>query len=116
MLLELGMIAGLGCRAQFLPVEAILLSRLRAPRQRGKFPVMAVYVYETIPSSEGQAVRTYEIRQSMKDEALTTHPETGEPIKRVITGGLGVMTSSKGGAASRPAAGGACCGGGCGCH
>ncbi len=77
---------------------------------------MAVYVYQTIPDREGEAVQTYEIRQSMKDAALTKHPETGEAIRRVITGGLGVMTSSKGGPAPRPSAGGACCGSGCGCH
>lgn len=74
---------------------------------------MAIYVYETMPS-EGQPVRTYEIRQSMKDPALTKHPETGEAIRRVITGGLGIMTSAKGGApAPRPSS--HCCGGGCGC-
>lgn len=77
---------------------------------------MAVYVYETVPSREGESVRIYEIRQSMKDAALTEHPETGEPIRRVITGGLGVMTSSKGGPGPQPSSGGACCGGGCGCH
>jgi len=77
---------------------------------------MATYVYETVPADEGEAVRTYEIRQSMRDAALTAHPETGEPIRRVITGGLGVMTSSKGGPAPRPAAGGRGCGVGCGCH
>jgi predicted nucleic acid-binding Zn ribbon protein len=75
---------------------------------------MAIYVYETIPSRAGEAVRTYEIRQSMKEAALAKHPETGESIRRVITGGLGIMTSSKGGPAPRPAAGG--CGSGCGCH
>ena len=77
---------------------------------------MAIYVYETVPSGSDQTVRTYEIRQSMKDAALTKHPETGEPIRRVITGGLGVMTSSKGGPAPRPASSVGCCGGGCGCH
>ncbi len=76
---------------------------------------MAIYVYETIPAGEGQPVRTYEIRQSMKDAALTKHPETGEPIRRVITGGFGVMTSSKGAPAPSAPAGGHCCGGGCGC-
>ena len=55
---------------------------------------MAVYVYETIPVRDGEAVRTYEIRQSMRDSALTKHPQTGEAIRRVITGGLGIMTSS----------------------
>lgn len=76
---------------------------------------MAIYVYETIPSTEGEAVRTYEIRQSMRDAALKVHPETGERIRRVITGGLGVMTSAKGAPAPRPSSGGHCCGGGCGC-
>lgn len=77
---------------------------------------MAIYVYETIPAGEGQPVRTYEIRQSMKDAALTKHPETGESIRRVITGGLGIMTSSKGASPSpTPTSGGHCCGGGCGC-
>jgi len=76
---------------------------------------MATYVYETIPASEGALVRTYEIRQSMKDDALSKHPETGEPIRRVITGGLGILTSSKGTSAA-PTSGGHCCGGGgCGC-
>lgn len=77
---------------------------------------MAIYVYETIPARAGEAVKTYEIRQSMKDVALSTHPETGEPIRRVITGGLGAMTSSKGAPAPRPTSGAHCCGGGCGCH
>ena len=77
---------------------------------------MAVYVYETIPGREGDAVQTYEIRQSMKDAALTKHPETGAPIRRVITGGLGIMTSTKGGRVPRPASGGQSCGGGCACH
>ena len=77
---------------------------------------MAVYIYETIPRKEGEPVRTYEIRQSMKDAALAKHPETGEPIRRVITGGFGVMTSSKGASsAPGPTSGGHCCGGGCGC-
>lgn len=76
---------------------------------------MAIYVYETIPSSDGVKVRTYEIRQSMNDAALTKHPETGEPIRRVIAGGAGIVVSSKGGS-PKPAGGGHCCGGGCGCH
>jgi hypothetical protein len=51
----------------------------------------------------------------MKDAALTEHPETKEPIRRVITGGLGIMTSTKGGSAPPPQGGGGC-GGGCACH
>ena len=51
---------------------------------------MAIYVYETTDSKK--PVRRFEIHQSMKDAPLTTHPETGEPIQRVIVGGYGVMT------------------------
>jgi predicted nucleic acid-binding Zn ribbon protein len=76
---------------------------------------MAIYIYQTVPAKEGGPVRTYEIRQRMKDAALTEHPETKEPIRRVITGGLGIMTSSKGGGAPPPQGGGGC-GGGCACH
>ena len=75
---------------------------------------MAIYTYETIPAAPDQPVRTYEIRQSMKDAALSTHPETGEPIRRVITGGLGIMTSGKG-SSSPSASSGHGCGAGCGC-
>jgi predicted nucleic acid-binding Zn ribbon protein len=70
---------------------------------------MPTYVYETV---KRPACR-YEIKQSMKDEALRVHPETGEEIRRVITGGFGYAAKSKG--ASAPAAHG-CGHGSCGCH
>jgi predicted nucleic acid-binding Zn ribbon protein len=69
---------------------------------------MPTYVYETIE----RPTRRYEIKQSMKDDALRVHPETGEAIRRVISGGFGYM--AKGGAKAAPASGG--CGSGCGCH
>ena len=47
------------------------------------------YVYETIPKKKGQKPKRFEIEQSMKDDPLTKHPETGEPVKRVISGGSG---------------------------
>jgi predicted nucleic acid-binding Zn ribbon protein len=50
---------------------------------------MATYVYETIPQKKGQKPRRYEIVQKMTEPALTRHPETGEPIKRIIIGGSG---------------------------
>ena len=50
---------------------------------------MATYVYETTDTAK--PVRHFEIQQSMKDEPLTKHPETGEAIRRVISGGLGYM-------------------------
>lgn len=53
---------------------------------------MPIYVYETIPQKKGQRPKRYEIEQRMIEDALTEHPETGEPIKRVITGGSGLVT------------------------
>jgi hypothetical protein len=44
---------------------------------------MPIYVYETIPSDGSQGER-FEIQQSMQDDALTKHPETGEPVRRVL--------------------------------
>ena len=71
---------------------------------------MATYVYETL----GEKPLRFEVQQSMNDKPLTRHPKTGEPVRRVISGGLGVMGTSR---AAAPASGAACCGGGgCGCH
>lgn len=66
------------------------------------------YLYETIPLLPGDEVKQYEIEQSMKDDALKRHPETGEPIRRIILGGWGLIGGkSKGGGKSSK--------GGCGC-
>lgn len=73
---------------------------------------MPTYVYETIPEKSGEKPRRFEVKQSIKDEALKTHPETGEAVYRVITGGVGFV----GAAVSPPKAGGGSCGSGCGCH
>ena len=77
---------------------------------------MATYIYETIPAKSGQKPRRFEIRQSMKDPALKKHPETGEPIRRVITGGFGIMGGTqKSSAPAKPHVHrGGCCGGACG--
>ena len=79
---------------------------------------MATYVYETIPRDPATPPVQFEVIQSMKDRPLTRHPDTGEPVRRVITGGFGLM-----GVGSKPSAGpqverggGGCgCGGACGC-
>ena len=76
---------------------------------------MPTYVYETIPRKEGGDVRRYEIRQSMKDAPLTKHPETGEPIRRVITGGMGFVNPSGRGRSATPAPRRPSHGGGCSC-
>jgi len=77
---------------------------------------MATYLYETVPSTPGEEPATFEIQQSMKDAPLTTHPETGVPVRRVITGGFGfVSKAGSSPAPQRPSSGGGC-GSGCGCH
>jgi predicted nucleic acid-binding Zn ribbon protein len=83
---------------------------------------MATYVYET--TDPKKPARRFELQQSMKDAPLTAHPETGEPIQRVITGGLGIMSTGNSprhadmqramGSGKPGGAGG--CGSGCGCH
>jgi predicted nucleic acid-binding Zn ribbon protein len=75
---------------------------------------MATYIYET--TNESGPVKRYEIQQSMKDAPLTRHPETGETIRRVITGGLGVLSKGAGQNVAPPTSGGSACGTGCGCH
>jgi len=73
---------------------------------------MATYIYETIPREAGEPPRRFEVVQSMKDAPLTRHPDTGEPVRRVISGGFGFM--EKAGPKSAPAA--APCAPGCACH
>jgi predicted nucleic acid-binding Zn ribbon protein len=74
---------------------------------------MTTYVYQTIPT-DGCAPQTFEFRQSIKDAPLTHHPQTGEPIRRVISGGLGYLAKPSG-ASPAPSAGGHCHGPSCGC-
>ncbi|HET7535223.1 MAG TPA: zinc ribbon domain-containing protein [Candidatus Didemnitutus sp.] len=76
---------------------------------------MATYIYETVPRQPGETPRRFEAVQSMKDAPLTRHPDTGEPVRRVISGGYGLM--GVGDKAPTPAvssAGG--CSPGCACH
>lgn len=50
---------------------------------------MPTYVYETIsPTPE-----RFEVRQGFAEPALTAHPETGAPVRRVISGGLAILPS-----------------------
>ena len=52
---------------------------------------MTTYTYETIPENPDEEPRRFEIQQKMADAPLTSDPETGLPVKRVITGGSGVI-------------------------
>ena len=80
---------------------------------------MPVYQYETIPTVPDGPVHRFEVKQSMNDRALTQHPETGEPVRRVISGGFLMLKSEPASACGD----GACptpppppCGGSCACH
>ena len=44
---------------------------------------MPTYVYQVI-KEDGSPGETFEVFQKMSDEALTHHPETGEPVRRLI--------------------------------
>lgn len=68
---------------------------------------MTTYVYETIPQKAGERPRFFEIKQSMNAAPLTKHPDTGEPIRRMVMGGFGVLKS---GGAEKPSGGSSCCG------
>ena len=69
---------------------------------------MTTYVYETIPSKPSEKPEIYEIRQNMTDEPLTKHPETGEPIRRVVLGGFGILSSAGSRKSPGPARSGGC--------
>jgi len=74
---------------------------------------MTTYVYETIPAKAGAKPRYFEIKQSMKEDPLTKHPETGEPIRRVVLGGFGLLSSKESDRSSGSSCGcapGGCCG------
>jgi len=76
---------------------------------------MTTYVYETIPQRAGEKPRYFEIKQNMNAAALTKHPDTGEPIRRVVLGGFGVLSGGKAATASS-SSGTSRCGPRCGCH
>ena len=67
------------------------------------------YIYET--TDPEKPVRRFEVTQSMKDAPLQTDPKTGEAVRRVITGGSGVLVP---GSSTGPSVGS--CGSHCGCH
>jgi hypothetical protein len=52
------------------------------------------YIYETIPGDADTEPRRFEIRQGMLEAPLTEDPETGLPVRRVITGGIEIPRES----------------------
>lgn len=75
---------------------------------------MPTYVYETIPA-DGTAPVRFEVQQKMADEPLTVHPDSGEPVMRVMTAAnLGGVASTKAAAPAMGCGMGMCGMGGCG--
>ncbi|MCU0782211.1 MAG: zinc ribbon domain-containing protein [Akkermansiaceae bacterium] len=75
---------------------------------------MPTYLYETLPADPAEAPVRFEVKQSMNDAPLKTHPETGVPVRRVLVGGFAPMGLAKHSARSAPAPSGGHPGG-CGC-
>jgi predicted nucleic acid-binding Zn ribbon protein len=73
---------------------------------------MPVYQYETSPALPDEPVDRFEVRQHMGDDPLTVHPDTGVPVRRVISGGIGLLTKSE---HSLPEPGPGCGPANCGC-
>ena len=71
---------------------------------------MTTYVYETIPAKAGEKPQYFEIKQNMNSKPLAKHPESGEPIRRVVLGSFGVLSSKS---ADSGSGGGCCSGPGC---
>jgi len=53
---------------------------------------MPIYTYETIPKKAGQKPRQFEVEQRMSDPPLKKDPKSGLPVRRIITGGSGLVT------------------------
>ena len=70
---------------------------------------MPTYVYETIPRSTKEKSTRFELRQSMKENPISEHPVTGQPVRRVISGGISVSTKSAGSQESSCCNSGSCC-------
>jgi predicted nucleic acid-binding Zn ribbon protein len=68
---------------------------------------MPTYIYETVPKKAGAKPKRFEVKQSMKEKPLMKHPETGEPVRRVIAGGYGFIAQK-----SAPPPSSCCRGGG----
>ena len=49
---------------------------------------MPTYIYETIPQDAGESPVRFEVRQGMNDPKLTEQPETGKPVRRLVSGGF----------------------------
>ena len=51
---------------------------------------MPTYTYRTYPSDPTTLSREFDVVQKMSDAPLTQDPQSGEPVRRVISGGIGL--------------------------
>jgi len=51
---------------------------------------MPTYIYETIPTDADEQPRRFDVVQKMNDEPLSTDPGSGLPVRKIITGGIGL--------------------------
>lgn len=51
---------------------------------------MPTYTYEVVSENNDAPSRRFEMTQRMSDDALTTDPESGLPVRRVVTAGVGI--------------------------
>jgi len=56
---------------------------MTAPFRFEEQTVMPLYVYEVL-DADGNVSDEFEILQKMSEDALTTHPTTGQPMRRKI--------------------------------
>ncbi len=78
---------------------------------------MPIYEYEVL-DQDGRPKGIYETMQKMSEPALTRHPITGEPVRRILSRTFvavsdGAAESCASGACDMPSSGG-CAGGSCG--
>tara|TARA_B100000519_G_scaffold187539_1_gene184364 strand:- start:508 stop:732 length:225 start_codon:yes stop_codon:yes gene_type:complete len=73
---------------------------------------MPTYIYETIPKNSKEKPTRFELRQSIKDTPISEHPDTGQKVIRVISGGISISPkkgSSKQKSSCCSSASGSCC-------
>ena len=51
---------------------------------------MPTYVYEVIALNSGTEPRQFEVFQRMSDAPLTVDPDSGKPVRRIVSSGIGI--------------------------
>lgn len=54
---------------------------------------MPTYTYESVPVDSSQSPRRFEVFQRMSDAPLQFDPLTGDPVRKIVTGRVGLRIS-----------------------